>query len=294
MYLSIKGILKNEKGMVDTIPGAAAIVKRFNSRMERAEKHWYLYDTYSEGATLDKEVARKALVKQTIEYNAILIAFATVTDQDVWAKELGRIPIRLISAGAPELIKKAGKVHQLLSDNLEGISPWQITAGTVAAFGKQIEAFGEKKKMPRLNIEARSANRLKAEALMDEIKKDLEKLDKLVACAPPACSEFSSTYTANRKAQKPRTTKMSFLGRVLLGDTLEPAVGAIAILSLGNRKYKVTPTGQLRIKNIKEGAYTLTLSYPGYAGYTVKIYPSTGSTIRMEIVLVPVADLQQA
>lgn len=294
MYTLIKRHLEKEKALVETIPGAAAIVNRFNTRMEKADNHWQRYHSASESVTLDKEQARKALVNKTMEMNAILMAFATAMEEDVLAKELSRIPVRLISKGAQELMEKAGRVHQLLCENLKGLSPWKITLGNVEAFGKEIEAFGEKKTQPRMNIEARSANRQKAEALMDEIQNDLGKLDKLIACAPPECREFALTYAAYRKTRKPYTTKMSFLGKVLLAGSLAPAVGAVAILSLDNRKYKVTPGGQLRIKNIREGVHTLTISHPGCEEYTVKINPQTGVTIRLEILLEAVADLQAA
>lgn len=272
MFWIIQSYLWEHKQVLEPLPGALMVFARFTERLRQVEKLWYQFSKPITSVAFNKKLAREALEAETLEINDILTAYALISELEAMAKELDRIPIRLPNQSADEMIKRAGTVLKYFTEHEEALAPWNFPTDKRTGFAERIDAFRNRKTSPRLAIEARSETKKQAQTIMEEIKKDLKIMDKLLSIVGRTNPWFTRLYQRHRKPRKKRKTTMSVMCRVLVADTLEPTVGALVKPSFGNRTYKVTPTGLLLIRNAPQGEHNLTISYPGLPDTVVRIF----------------------
>lgn len=198
MCLSVRDVLTNFTGVVDSVPGLKDCVTAFDGQfrlLDDGTKHT-LASTI--GTTEEKNRLRERLVMASFSIANAVWSHAAKTKNEV-LKE--KIPVNLSDYQRGKEVDQIGRIRGVLAEAnglIKEIEAFGITTDLLAQANNDAEAFGQKMNSPKT---LRSNNALKLDSLKNDFKDMmaiLENLDRAVNAVMLRQDEFFKAYTKAR------------------------------------------------------------------------------------------------
>jgi len=244
-----------------------ALSAKINQVMEAGTKQRHT----SKGATMDKKLLRKDLVAKALSVSTAVSAYISLNSEH---RELYKTVFitqsNLVLFREAELLLYIEGLHEAALLLLENLGPFGVTESTLTDLMGARAAFYDIMKTPA-TIASNRAEVTKS--LADLLRQGIALLDNtmdgLVKGLRTSEPDFVNVYFMDRKIQRTGTHTRSLEITTVNAMDKSPLAG-VQIEVVGKKIKRISgEKGQNRVKNLKEGYYTLSVSHPDFVSQLI-------------------------
>jgi len=241
----------------------------------------------SVGATMDKMALRKDLEAKAGFISRAICAYISLNPGQVQLYQTVFITRSMLSKlREADLLLYAENLDEAALSVLDNLGPYGVTEATVAGLMGARTAFFDMMKTPReITTNRKEATAAISVLLHQAIALLKDTMDNLVDVLRDSAPDFVNGYFNDRRIHHLGTRTMSLeISTVNATDNAPIAEAHIEVVGTKIRRIS-TKKGQNRVRNLKEGHYTLSVSHPDFIPQMIPITIIHGETTKVVVEL---------
>ncbi|WP_320052254.1 carboxypeptidase-like regulatory domain-containing protein [uncultured Acetobacteroides sp.] len=296
MQITIRDFLGNKKTITDLLPNFGPLYTQYCGNLLQIGLIKEKKSASTAGVSEKKEKIKTSLINKTFDIANKTMVFAKMVENPVLANEVKCTESILSHIKDGKLIDRANLIYSRASANLEPLKEYGVTADGLKELKSAIGLM--ETTIPSTRIERNEAVALtqQLKALFSANEAILEKIDLLMQLVRLSHPEFYTGYKSNRKLPSKKSTTLSLTAKVTSAVNGEPLKGARIVLTPVAKpgiataaksskpvEKKTATKGMLRIKNLPEGVYQVTIEKAGFATVTQTVSITDGKMTTLHI-----------
>jgi hypothetical protein len=289
MFRATQKHCTDNAAIVATIPAFQASVNSLNAKITSIIATAQQEDLVTKGITIDKAEAKKTLCQLAADVAAPIIAYAAATKNNQLLKEVSFTYSDLFKTKDDQLAPRCKNIHDAAQTNLAALTPYGISAATVATLETTINNYQSKVPDPRNAAAQKVTIRTNLKNLIKEADTVLKlQMDKTIVGLKTTHPDFVSTYKSNRVIVDPSKTGTAIKGQIRSSADKSFIKGATILVVETKMKVTSNEMGEYEIKPIASGQYSLTVTASKYKDTVLNdVTVKQGQINRQDIILDP-------
>jgi len=241
----------------------------------------------STGATMDKMALRKNLEAKAIIISRAICAYISLNPGQIQMYQTVFITkSRLSKLREADLLLYAENLDEAALSVIENLGPYGVSAATIAGLMGARTAFFYMMKTPReVTTNRKEATAAISVLLHQAIALLKDTMDNLVDVLIDSAPDFVNGYFNERRIHHIGSRTMSLeISTINATDNSPVAEAHIEVVGTKIKRIS-TKKGQNRVKNLKEGNYTLSVSHPDFVTQMIPITIIHGETTKVVVEL---------
>lgn len=269
MYRAVLQQSEENTQLIQSVPAFEAAMAAFKTSVAAVLSTVQQQLQVTSGATVSKAAAKKDLCTFTVDVAAAMFAYASATGNLV-LKEQSRITLsELLRAKDEVLTPRCRNYFDLAKNNADALRDYGITEALITSFKNALDNYSTAVPTPRNAIAQRAAYRKNLGELVKQADGILkERLDKLVKNFKTSGGAYYNAYKSNRTILNPGKTVTQLKISVTTGAGTAIPGAELEVVEQG-QVFKSNTKGNILVKPVSPGTYTLKISAPGYETQTL-------------------------
>lgn len=245
--------------------------------------------TDKSGVTASKNTLKASLVAASYEMSSKLCAYAIINSNSILLNEM-HFTETLLKFSPDNILKEHCQlIYDRANANAAALVPYGVSAQVIANLLSTLNSFIAYIPKPRLsrNEKTQATKQLKLQFLI--LEDSISKIDALVETVRYSQPTFYSGYKASRKLINTGHRSISLKARVTDASDNKPLKGAHVKLLLAEDvkgkviERKTAEKGGVRVSNLTEGKYLISVNLPGYITKEMEVYISDSELANLAI-----------
>jgi hypothetical protein len=296
MQITLRDFLVINKSTTDLLPNFGVLFPQYTGNLSHIGSIKEKKSASVAGISEKKEKIKADLIQKAFNIANKTMVFAKMVENPVLANEVKCTESILSHIKDGKLIDMANLIYSRANANLELLKEYGVTADGLKELKSAISLM--ETTIPSIRIERNEGVALtrQLKALFAANEAILEKIDLLVQLVRYSHPEFYTGYKSNRKLPSKKSTTLSLTAKVTSATNGEPLKGARVVLTPVAKPGVATTTkstkpvekktaekGMLRVKNLPEGVYSITIEKTGYATITLTVSITDGEMTTLHV-----------
>ncbi len=291
MDMATRDFLNQNSAITNTIPGFAQQMTLLTNGITAIHSIAEIQMTDKTGVTVNKNSMKASITSLSYEMQSKLCALAINTGNTVLYAEVHTSESELLRSPDNILKERAQLIYDRANTNATALVPYGVTAQSLTNFQASLNSFIAYLPKPRLTQNEKKLATLQLKQQFAIIKDSLSKIDVLVETLRYSQPAFYLGYKNCRKIVSTGKHMISLKAKVTDSITNEPLKGIhIEVQNADDNQSKfivkkTAKKGGVKIANLAEGKYYLSLSSPGYTSKEMEFYVNNSALTNINIAL---------
>lgn len=284
--------LEKNSAEASKLPNCTSILAKIKANDQLIVAYKAQLIAIGNSATQQKELTHQILVDKILSHLRRFIAYMAMSNDKQLQATIGFKAYQVQKAKDSKLVDYGTILLNKGREMLTQLAPVGVNEVNLDELSDALEAFTTNIPLPKLEGSTETQINREIQRLIKENDGYKAQIDAIMEIARETNKAFYDSYRSLLRISKPKATHIALVLYITDSQAAEPIPGVTITVTLQRKDNSTKPIqrksaekGGIRIKNLVEGTYTLTVSKLGYREQTHSINILSGETTTIAIKL---------